>query len=79
MREIANSRYLKVEGHPELLLFQKKLFCSQIIYFEISQFEIHGIEINILTVTNGYKLLKITVRIQNNLIVIRNKGKFKAL
>ena len=28
---------------------------SQIIYSEISQAEIHGIEINILTVTNGNK------------------------
>ena len=28
---------------------------SGLVYFEISHFEIHGIEINILTVTNGHK------------------------
>ena len=59
-----NSRYLKVEVHLKLLIFQTN--CSQIIYFEISQFEIHGIKINILMFTNGYKWLD------------RKKGKLKA-
>ena len=60
MREIVffcytvNSRYLNVEVYSKLYI-SKQLFRSKIIYFEISQFEIHGIEINILTATNGYK------------------------
>ena len=60
-----NSRYLKVEVHPKQLIFQ--FFWSHIIYFEISQFAIHETEINILTVTNGYNGIKITVRIQTYL------------
>ena len=41
------------------------------IYFEISQFEIHGIKMNILTLQTTINGIKLTVMIDNNLIGIK--------
>ena len=70
-----NSRYLKVEVRPKLLIFQINFSDPRLFILRCKRFEMHGVDKKI----NGYKrlqiALKLTVRKQKNLI---RRNKFKA-